>query len=60
MAHDHQHTCQIPTLQRHQEQEPQCRDRAIDRRRADAALMLMQLESTDVLSRAAPYRSSPS
>lgn len=51
ISHDHQHTRQILPLQRHEEQEPQCRDRAIDRCRADAALMLMQLESTDVLSR---------
>lgn len=58
MAHDHQHTCQIPPLQRHQEQEPQRRDRAVDGRGPDAALMLIQLEATDVLGRRSIGRAS--
>lgn len=58
MAHDHQHTCQIPPLQRHQEQEPQRRDRAVDGRGPDAALMLIQLEATDVLGRRSIGRGS--
>ena len=48
---DHQRARQIPPLQRHREQEAQRRDRAVDRRRADAVLMLVQLEAPDVLGR---------
>lgn len=41
VAHHHQHTGQTPPRQRHQEQESQRRDRAVDNRRPDAVLMLM-------------------
>jgi hypothetical protein len=48
MPDDYQRTRQIPPLQRNQEQEPQRRDRPVDGRRANAVLMLMQLEVSDV------------
>jgi len=47
---DHQHARQIPPLQRHLKQEAQGRDRAIDRRRSDAVLMLRELETSNILA----------
>ena len=48
---DHQRTRQIPPLQRHEEQEPQRRHRTVDRRRANTVLVLIKLESADLLRR---------
>jgi len=44
--------------QRHQKHEPQRRGRAVDGRRPDAVLMLIQLEATDVLGRRSIGRAS--
>jgi hypothetical protein len=51
IAGEHQGPRQIPPLQRHVEQEAQCRDRAIDRGGADAVLMLRKLVATDIIGR---------
>ena len=51
IARDHQGARQIPPLQCHQEQEPQRRDSAVDGRRSDALLMLIELEAADILRR---------
>ena len=51
IAGDHEGARQIPALQCHQKQEPQRRDSAVDGRRSDALLMLIQLEAADIVRR---------
>lgn len=51
IAGNHQCARQIPALQRHQKQESQRRDGAVDGRRSDALLMLIKLEAADIVRR---------
>jgi hypothetical protein len=49
LAHDRETAGEIRPLERHAEEEAQSRDRAVDARRADTGLGLMQLETAHLL-----------
>ena len=51
VAHQNEAPREVRPIQRDGEEEAQRRDRAVDRRRLDAALRLMNLEAADVLTR---------